>query len=488
MEDLKLKEVKMTIEDITSNELQSITIGESVTQKKLSSNDVINIPEAYKYEVAYHLGIDSEADITVNDLASITKLTLVILDNSDLDWLKYCNNLVTLDIILSVVPESLKQIGCLNNLKYLSVFAQKNTVMLTKENFDFIRKCYNLNSLALYNVNIEKSFLNSFNNIEDLIISAEDDSRFEYEQLKNIKNLIIVNSNPYDIAVSLSNRDIDNLKDKSVKLVLSKESILEEIQEINKTLDKMIEELEIEESDSAKEKLNKIIVYVLEKLRYDKEAISSFSLDKNNEEILFKYYFNGPLYGALNLEKSISGNYAALIIALMNRLGLKEYSAISENCDWNLVKVENEFYYVDSNYLNSEVKTVQNVVTDEMNAITFEVVKAGCLDKKTNESKNNFSIEINPATITFSEEEFEYEKGKNEFSVEDITNKKYNLKIGKKRYIVCGGILMGILMGLDVAIGITKNQNQIKRMKDEYDILNFDYENKNNYCILRLDK
>ena len=47
---------------------------------------------------------------------------------------------------------------------------------------------------------------------------------------------------------------------------------------------------------------------------------------------------------------------------------------------------------------------------------------------------------------------------------------------------------MGILMGLDVAIGITKNQNQIKRMKDEYDILNFDYENKNNYCILSLDK
>ena len=63
---------------------------------------------------------------------------------------------------------------------------------------------------------------------------------------------------------------------------------------------------------------------------------------------------------------------------------------------------------------------------------------------------------------------------------------KYNLKIGKKRYIVCGGVLIGILTGLGVAIGITKNQKQIKRMKEEYNVLNFDY--KNNYCILSLDK
>ena len=107
MEDLKTNKVVMSIEDITSNELQSFKVGESKITKKLSSKDVVNIPEAYKYEVAYHLKIDNEASVTVSDLSSISKMTLVILDNSDLDWLKYCDNLTNLDIILNVVPESL---------------------------------------------------------------------------------------------------------------------------------------------------------------------------------------------------------------------------------------------------------------------------------------------------------------------------------------------------------------------------------------------
>ena len=486
MEDLKTNKVVMSIEDITSNELQSFKVGESKITKKLSSKDVVNIPEAYKYEVAYHLKIDNEASVTVSDLSSISKMTLVILDNSDLDWLKYCDNLTNLDIILNVVPESLNQIGCLSNLKYLSIFAQKNTVILTKENFDFVRKCYNLSSLALYNINIEKNFLTKLNNIEDLILSIEDDNRFDYKQLKNIKNLIIVNSNPYDIAVSLTNEDLSHLKENSINLALSKESIFKEIQDINSVLDNMVLELEIKESDSEEEKLNKIIVYVLEKLKYDQDIINTSS--ENIETYLFKYYSQGTLYATLNLEKSISANYAVLIIALMNRTGLKDYNASNFTGDWNLIKVENEFYYVDSSFLNSEVKTVQNVVTDDMNAITFEVVKASNLDKKVNENKGNLNIEINPATVTLSDEVIDLEKDKNEFKVDDITSKKYNLKIGKKRYIVCGGVLIGILTGLGVAIGITKNQKQIKRMKEEYNVLNFDYKNKNNYCILSLDK
>lgn len=492
MEELKTDKVIMTIEDITDKELSSSVIGTCETRKELSSNDVVYIPEAYKYEVAYHLGIDSEDEVKVCDLASISKMTLVVLDDSDLDWLKYCDNLTTLDLVLSIVPNSLKKIGCLSNLKYLSIFAQKNTEMLTRENFNFIRNCYNLISLALYNVEIEKAFLSSFNMIEDLIISAEDDSRFEYESLKNIKNLVVINSNPYDIAVSLSNEDIKTLGNNSINLALANESIFEEIININNKLDIMVSELEIKDSDTPQEKLNKIIVYVLEKLRYDKDAAKILSCDENNEELVHKYNKISSLYGSLEAEKCLSRSYASLITALINRTGLRNYSIISEECDWNLVKVENEFYYVDSNYLNSEVRTVQNVVTSdeehESSAITFEVINTSDLEKKNSTSKIHTSIEINPAITTFNEQSKQEEFDKIEFKVDDITNKKYNLKVGKKRYIVCGGILIGMLNGLGVASGITQNQNQIKRMKEEYNILNFDYTNKNNYSVLRLDK
>ena len=80
-------------------------------------------------------------------------------------------------------------------------------------------------------------------------------------------------------------------------------------------------------------------------------------------------------------------------------LVFKNRASVRHELSWThyklLIKVENEFYYVDSSFLNSEVKTVQNVVTDDMNAITFEVVKASNLDKNANENKGNLNIEIN---------------------------------------------------------------------------------------------
>lgn len=467
--------------------------------------DIIEIPDIYKYEVETASQL-AEGPITRSALKNIASLMLPMEDNSSLAWLKECDNLENITcIIKSEDTSAWKQVEGLNSLKSITLmnggdFSFRN---IKEEEFSFLKSCPNLESLAIINADIEPALIENLPQLKKLSLNSTNViTDLDYNKLTHLEELNFGTQGPYDIAISLNTEEYNNLLEHGVKITSSKEGTIEKTLEINHQLDEIVKELNITKDSSEQAKLNAILIYTLEHLTYDEEVSQALQNNAEREGLTSKFYEGGQLYGALEKNSAICGNYAALVSALADRVDLNTYYLISENHAWNLVEVEGEQYYVDATWLDSEKQTVEETkvekdalgnITSQETTIEFiaaeDALKSGnvegmkwYMEEPTNIEnidKNNSHEVINmPSYISLetTEEQKETPSQQSEETEskpkEDISTKKFHLKVGPKEFAIAGGALVGVATALGAAVAISKKKKRDKQRRQNYQNMN----------------
>ena len=322
---------------------------------------VVEIPEHFKYCMSNYTHKGADEDITVSDLRSLKRLNLYSFDDEeyDMSWLNYCSGLEKLDIS----SELLNYMGDVVFLDNLKSFSTSSSPLYDWEDCVNFEKC---------------GFLNNSNNLDEvritgyyypeqvynlkakrLVLDVGNIYTIDYTKLNSdyLKELVI-NGAPYDVAMNLSNADIDFLEKNGVSISFGQVdgTTMEKVREINDKLDIIVESLGLDENATDEEKVRAVLIYVLSNLEYDDYASECQEKGINFDHEPF--YQGGELYGALERDTHICGNYAALTSALLSRVGVNDYYVTSDSHAWNLVEVDGEWYYFDSTWLDDDKVTV----------------------------------------------------------------------------------------------------------------------------------
>ena len=318
------------------------------------------------------IGKELNGPITKEGLSSIASLEINShLDNNDFSDLKYLPNLVTLDIYDNTIN--------LEDLKY-----NQNIVVLTLTNCTISNTQYLPNSInSLYiddstitdqeviipyytkNVYLKKTIANNLklknpSILESLFIAS--DVMLDLNNLKeciNLKSLTIFlcsnvrNAHVLKGLTSLEKIVIDEYAaiwldlETLQTLPLSDEDkllIADLIYKLDSVANTLISDVNISE----KEKINKIILYLLEKLDYDYEAVIESVV---NDDKVSNYNFS-PLTTSFEGNLGVCINYACMFQALCNRVGLDTCQLFNSNHTWNAIKIDSEYKGYDLTYLD----------------------------------------------------------------------------------------------------------------------------------------
>lgn len=301
---------------------------------KLDEEKVIEIPSDYRLFVLDSLCKDVDDQITVHDLSIISSLEISVTEQ-DLSWINYCTNLRDLTLKYAYRSDVTKYINNLPSLRILSLNSGSEIPLeVTEEDFSFIKNIEVLN--VRKNIDLDIDYIKS-TNINTMSIISTELNRINYKELDFLKNLIVDKDavSPYNTAIYFSTEDKNYLISKGVSIKTS-----EKIDEINSRLDSINDSLDIKKTDIDLVKYKKIVTYVVDNLHYG-------DVDESGT---IPFYKGGYLYGALENNGSICGNYAALVEALCIRNNIDSYILTSGKYgrhSWNLVKISNKYFYSD---------------------------------------------------------------------------------------------------------------------------------------------
>lgn len=472
-----------------------------VPSNSISDFNIDSLPDNVRKNVLYRLGKEAYEMITSSDLESIKSFNICIYNENDADisYLKYFPNLEELSIESFISDSSfMTSLSNVPTLKNLSVFLCNDLGYITKDNLDFIKDVH-LDSISLMGYSLSPGVEDSLNKIDDIKLGFGYYD-IDFGKLTSVKNIEFYDDGPYDISIYLDNDTYNKLVSSGVNVIFDSEDDKNTFLSVNERLDDIVSSLDINEESTNQEKFDAILVYVLEHLEYDEkisEMIRTLGID--NVVGAEEFYEGGLLYGALEKDSAICGNYAALVEALLNRVGYKFDSSLISNSRhaWNAVKVDGEVYFVDATWLDGQIinETVQDqtIEDDGSMIITFrneprdavDVIRCGeghklrwyfedinNLDMERLDSSNIHSNYLVPEYM-FSDyddsDALDEEVVLNYQSIEDkipeIGDTKTKIKIGKKEFLIGTGTLVGILGALGCAFGIHNSRERERRRK-----------------------
>lgn len=339
------------------------------------------------------------------------KLILLDMKLENLDFLKYFKNLKNLEIV-NYSDESY-----VNNIDAIKYLEKLESLELNKVNCELnaVGECKNLREMELYWCNTyDVSFLSSLNNLEILTIEGCDNiSLLNLKEMSSIRKITLINKGLYDVMAYITFDDIVYAKDNEIELnvrdFFDNSFDIQVAKDIDVRLNTMVNSLEINRDDN--NNLNEVLACILNNTTYDDGIYYGLS--------------SSYLYNIKQLElaldddpKSICCNYARLFKAISNRIGLESYYITSSDHAWNLVKIDNSYYYVDATYLDYEINEYYNVDEANYNQIMLAL--------------ENVDLEwdkINPRLIS------NYDDSSTHYALNYpsyVNNSKTNIKIRKK--------------------------------------------------------
>ena len=322
--------------------------------------EIVYIPDEYRYQIisainnknGYNNGV-----ILQEDLNKIESLELPIGNTMTFSFLKNCKNLEELKITCNKEDiVFLNYLPVLTNVKKLELNTDIDTF-----NSDIMAAIYQkipyIEDLNLsYPTTYEPGVIESIKQLKKLTIKPALNCDINFNELKNLEELVIDSENPYDIAIWLNSEEYNTLKSNNVKITF-KENVEEKYLEISQKLDDILNSLQINENSSDDEILNEILKYAVKNYQYDETVAKATKEEKKEMGIDDKFYKGGELYAIFEKDTQICGNYAAYVEAMYDRIKKPEQSYIltSVNHAWNLIDIENKKYYVDSTWLDNGI-------------------------------------------------------------------------------------------------------------------------------------
>ena len=275
---------------------------------------------------------------------------------------KYLSNKSLKEVCIFLVADNTDFLNYLNpNIEELTIYCyNNNSCYFNEENFKKLLDFKNLKRLNLLNFAIDNDFMSKLE-IDTLKTNNPLHTKFTWIKNSKIKNIILDNK-LYDAAVYMTNDILDYIENNNINLILQEGSI-EDLRKINNELDDIITNYNLNSKNPNKKQkeyndFQNIVLYIINSLEYDKE-LSEMQRYNVNKKIRGKrtseIYEKGALYNALYKQyNSICGNYSALFQALAIRCNIESFKLSSNSHSWNLIYLNNNFYFVDTTWLDNE--------------------------------------------------------------------------------------------------------------------------------------
>ena len=355
------EEIPYTQEDTIRNLSFSKELSSIMKQEIAFSNP--ELEEIIKKEL--------NAPITKENLLSIRSLEITItLSNNDFSDLKYLPNLTSLTIYDNNI--NIEDIKYNQDLMFLSL--NNCTISNTQYLPNAIETMFIDDStitdkeviIPYYATNIyfKKSIANNIRLknpqvLEKLFITS--DVMLDLNNLKECTNLkeltIFMSSNIKNAHVLRNLPSLESIYiDEYAAIWLDMETLntlpLPEedkliVGDLISKLDSIASTLINNPNTSEKEKINRITLYLLEKLDYDHDAIEA--PDETDDRV--ETYNCYPLSTSLEGDLGICINYSCMFQALSNRVGLDTYQVFNDVHAWNATKINGEYKGYDLTYL-----------------------------------------------------------------------------------------------------------------------------------------
>lgn len=321
------------------------------------TNDIIN-NKALNKAILTSLNQNS---FSVQDLEKVDYLYIEFDDN--LDEINKCINLEELEIVGSS-QEHDYNLDNLNlpNLKKLVLFG-------VEDEFNFLKNSPQIEEIELTCLdNINVDFLKKLPNLKKITINeCENIRNFNSDDFPNLKSISLNNiSKSLSFLKYFNYEEIVKMENKGININFNYS--FETVKEYSSKINEIIKSFGNVTNLTDEEKIDKVLIYVLDNLVYDGEV------DKNSEqaEKLADMYNSDKIKYALDDDPlAICCNYAEITTLLLNAVGVETYSVYNVDHMWNLVKVNNEYKYFDLTWLDQDVNAVKLIKENRKNDLIW---------------------------------------------------------------------------------------------------------------------
>ena len=495
--------------------------------KEYGPDDTITLPSSSIVtftDGSYYKG----TKIAFKDLEKINLVGLTLKNGADCEFLNYLPNLEILKLYQYDDKNYFDNVDGSRLPENLSIevasYGFEDSFVFSEERYPFIKDVKNVKSLTVGRDSCSFDFSNSYlcdlDNVEEVTIYIDEFSAINNFNLNtNHLKKLNIKGKPYDIAMFITSNDLNSLNNMGISLSIDNE---DEVKEIIKELDVEYESIGINDTDTSIEKMDKILVYILNKFNYDPEVRDA---DENGVFVdLTKFYGNGELDAALNCDTQICGNYAAMMYTLCRRAGINNYCLVSLNHAWNAVEIGDYYYYVDPTWLDGTTlleyrADYDNAVGDCVPTKLVELTAADVIEENNRvdisrldwylvnpadavsiDQDNSHVLAISPNTLVLDDipDEVRYKdlglvKESTTSAVDkttsttstttttttteavtdsnvniesnDISNKVFNVTFNGKTYVVGGAALFGLLSALGVGSLVHKKRKEEEKRR-----------------------
>ena len=345
-------------------------VNDTVETNYNSYNDTFELKNAFSITLDNGHTSSSIRKYSIDDLKRVVSISVVLEDGVDYSYLNYMPNLKHIDFTDNFKAGKLDYIdGSIFKNGIDIIFNPVSSDFIssfTEEKFPFLKQIFSINTLCVgrdnaYNTN--GNFIKDLN-VDNLILNIDENTNIKTIDFSNVKSLEIKGL-PYNVAIYITPKDIVELEKKGISV---KYDSIDKFIEVSNEIDSIYNSLGITDSLTDKEKLDKIITYELSKYSYDEKIQELCDKGIEHSSETMKFYDGGLLYGSLNKDTEICGNYASITSALCKRAGIDSYLLTSVNHAWNAIEIGDYYYYVDPTWIDQQ----SIVIPYDKDTITFD--------------------------------------------------------------------------------------------------------------------
>ncbi len=281
----------------------------------------------------------------LNDMQNLEKLIIDDFRTLPIDEIDGSN--FSKDINIIIVNHNPSSSFSKDKYGFLKDIPSIDTLYLTTEEEYASYSLYNDHTILHY-INIESEYLESLHNIHSLVLNTSIHLAYNYKDLKFLDRLTLIGE-PYTTAIFFSNENLNELKEAGVEVITTN---MDTLLDISRKIEQATNNIGVLPTDTEKEKIDKILLYILKEYTYDEEVSKLIKEERTDEIDHSPFYSEGYLDGALNNKTQICGNYAAMFAAMAHSLGLETNLVFNDNHAWDIVKVGEKYYYIDPTILD----------------------------------------------------------------------------------------------------------------------------------------
>lgn len=429
----------------------------------------VNVPDNYRFNILFQVGKTEEDKIYASDLEKIEYLNISISEESDLSFLAHCTNLKDLQItcLTEEAINYLSNLPEISSLKSLSIYNIFLDLELNQDNIKFLDNNPTIEYLELDGILLVPGIEEKLNNLDTLRLGSNFNVDIDFTKLTDLKHLDLIEIEPYTLAMHFNSEEYNKLIDAGVEVNFDQE-YREMFLSANEKLDEIVENLGVTKESTDREKLDAILLYTLENLTYDPTVASIPIEELGNTNLAAEFYKNGLLYGALEMDTAICGNYTAMVEALSDRLGSPKDSfyMTSNSHAWNLMNIDGELYYVDSTWLdNFELISTSKIRSGDGEQVSWYMESPNTLDIFVLDPSGTHVPVVNIPEYMKESPTMYYI----DYDIEDsqvlASNQPITVKVQDKEVETSLGSIIGTMVAFGLAVHVANKKNE--KLKEE---------------------